>query len=124
MGLPMSAAAKLSPKAPAAVIAELAVAPINRGAVTVLVVVALERFEPAEIARMAKSSERSASHWRAGKNLPGSLPMSHLRAHLPWLDGELRRLESMERDLHPDLQRELAVGHRQLSLKLFGGGTR
>ena len=69
--------------------------------------VANDRSPVKRLAQVAGSSTAAAKHWYGGRTTPSGLHLARLRASYPQFDGELRRLEGLERDHDPLFERAL-----------------
>lgn len=64
-----------------------------------------ENKPAAWLAVVAGCTVGTAQNWLDGTSTPNGLYLTRLRSQLPELAAELRRLETMEAELHPDAQR-------------------
>lgn len=60
------------------------------------------------IAAVANCNERAARNWLEGRNPPTLLYAMRLMAHVPQLQGEMRRLAAMESSLDPNFERAMS----------------
>lgn len=106
---------KLSPKLVSRMPA-VAVAPIYgidqaqyRQAVTrrLRLVFSNERNAVKRVAEIAGATQHAAKNWLADRCSPGAFHLSRLRAAIPELDAEIRKLETMDADNDPAFAREL-----------------
>lgn len=67
-----------------------------------------ERHAAKRVAEIAGATVHAARNWLDSRCAPGGFHLSRLRAAIPELDAELRRLEGMEADNDPMFARELA----------------
>ncbi len=61
------------------------------------------------IARIAEVDRKTAAAWFYGHSAPSLHHRLNLMAEIPELAGEVRRVTQMERELHDDLQRDIAA---------------
>lgn len=97
--------------------AAVAVAPIHAmnqaqftGAIRSALIIAFrnDRSPVKRIADLAGSNINAAKNWWEGRCAPNGLYLSRLRASVPELDAEIRRLEAMEASLDPNFQQALS----------------
>lgn len=67
-----------------------------------------ERNAAKRVAKIAGATVHAARNWLDDRCLPGGFHLSRLRAAIPELDAELRRLEGMDAENDPAFARELA----------------
>ncbi len=68
-----------------------------------------ERNPIKRLAEIAGATPHAAKNWLDNRCAPGAFHLSRLRASIPELDAEIRRLEVMEANHDPAFERELAT---------------
>lgn len=61
------------------------------------------------IAKIAEVDRKTAAAWYNGHSAPGLHHLLNLMVEIPELAGEIRRVTTAEREIHEDLERDIAA---------------